>query len=297
MASTIHMAMPEDDRRHVPGPGSLPLWSESYWFPLYDPEREIGIVFRAGMYLNKGHANLYLFITHRGEVVHTFVDHRLPVPPLEDGRFTVGGLTVEFERPLERFRLRYAHGATGFDVVWAASSPVYKYPTPEGPEYPGHIEQGGVVTGTVTLGGARLDFDGFGHRDHSWGGERDWAKFHRWDYLSGEFGRDFWFQAARADLGPLVDVRIGCLWDGRELLALQAIDMDVHTTDGGTRQLGIETTLTDEHGRAHRIVGEEVLVNCPVQMGRTWLKDGFTRYRYCDRVGYGILEHGYVEGE
>src|SRR5262249_60817518 len=24
----------------------------------------------------------------------------------------------------------------------------------------------------------------------SWGGERDWAKFHRWAYLSGELGRE-----------------------------------------------------------------------------------------------------------
>src|SRR2546425_1096104 len=71
------MATPEDDRRHVPGSGSLPLWSESYWFPLYDPDREIGIVFRAGMHVSKGQANLYLFITHRGAVVHTLVDHRL----------------------------------------------------------------------------------------------------------------------------------------------------------------------------------------------------------------------------
>ena len=39
MASTTHMATLEDDRRHLPGPNALPLWSESYWFPLYDPEQ------------------------------------------------------------------------------------------------------------------------------------------------------------------------------------------------------------------------------------------------------------------
>ena len=38
-----------------------------------------------------------------------------------------------------------------------------------------------------------------------------------------------------------------------------------------------------------------MLVNCPVQYGRTWLKDGITRYRCGDRTGFGILEHGYVE--
>src|SRR5437899_199384 len=178
MASTTHLATPEDDARHVPGKDSLPLWNESYWFPFYDPRTEI---------------------------------------------------------------------------------------------------------------------DAPGHRDHSWGGERDWAKFHRWNYLSGEIEPDFWFNAVRIDLGTETDLRIGGLWDGRELLDLRDIEIKVETVDAGTRQTGVTTRLVDERGREHRIVGEEVLVNCPVQFGRTWLKDGITRYRYGDRIGYGILEHGYVE--
>src|SRR5437899_927299 len=190
MATTTHMATVEDDARHTPGPGSLPLWNESLWFPFYDPGSEVGVVLRAG------------------------VPHAV---------------------------------------------------------------------------------DCLGHRDHSWGGERDWAKFHRWSYLSGELGRDLWFNAVRIDFGPETDVRIGCLWDGRELLALTGIELAVETADGGARQLGVDGRLTDERGREHHIVGEEVLVNCPVQYGRTWLKDGITRYRCGDRTGFGILEHGYVE--
>src|SRR5215510_208637 len=251
MASTTHMAAVEDDRRHLPGPNALPLWSESYWFPMYDPARDIGVVLRAGMHMKRGDANLYLFVTHR----------------------------VDIERPLERFRLRYAHGSTAFDLAWEGMSPAYKYPTPASDEFPGHIEQGGRVTGAVTLGGVVMPFDGPGHRDHSWGGERDWSKFHRWTYLSGEFGGDFWFNAVRIHLGEQVDVRIGCLWNGRELLALQQLEIEPRTVEGGSRQTGVEARLTDERGRAHHIVGEEVVANCPVWMGRTVLKDGITRFR------------------
>ncbi|TMA96408.1 MAG: hypothetical protein E6J71_02600 [Deltaproteobacteria bacterium] len=298
MASTTHLATPEDDARHVPGKDSLPLWNESYWFPFYDPRTEIGVVFRAGIHANLGQANLFLFVTQGGAVVHTVVDHRAPVPPIEPGRLSLSGLSIEWERPLERFRLRYGAGSTGFDVVWQASSPAYRYPHPPGmssDQIPGHIEQGGTVTGTVTIGGTRHAIDAPGHRDHSWGGERDWAKFHRWNYLSGEIEPDFWFNAVRIDLGTETDLRIGGLWDGRELLDLRDIEIKVETVDAGTRQTGVTTRLVDERGREHRIVGEEVLVNCPVQFGRTWLKDGITRYRYGDRIGYGILEHGYVE--
>ena len=293
MASTTHMATPEDDRRHRPGQTALPLWSESYWFPLYDPEHEIGVVLRAGMYMKRGDANLYLFVTHRGAIVHAVTEHRAPPPPLDGDSFTIAGLRIDIEQPLERFRLRYEHGATAFDLTWQGMSPAYKYPTPPSDEFPGHIEQGGRVTGTVTLGGAQQAFAGLGHRDHSWGGERDWTKFKRWTYLSGEFD-DSWFNAVRIDLGEQLDIRIGCLWDGRELLALQEIEIDPRTVDGGTRQTGVDVRITDEHGRRHQIEGE-VLVNCPVWMGRTALKDAITRYRYGGRTGYGIHELGFVE--
>jgi hypothetical protein len=295
MASTGHMATPEDDRRHAPGPNARPLWSESYWFPLYDPEREIAIVFRAGMYMKRGDANLYLIVTHKGAIVHAVTEHRAALPALDGDSFTIAGLRIDIEKPLERFRLRYAHGATAFDLAWEGFSPAYKYPTPPSDEFPGHIEQGGRVTGTVTLGGVQQPFEGFGHRDHSWGGERDWTKFKRWTYLSGEFGTDAWFNAVRIDLGDQLDIRIGCMWDGRELLALQAIEVEPRTVEGGTRQVGVDARITDEHGREHHIVGEEIVANCPAWMGRTVLKDGIARYRWGDRVGWGIHEHGFIE--
>jgi hypothetical protein len=298
MASTTHRVTPEDDRRHTPGPAALPLWNESWWFPFYDPRTEVGVVLRAGIHAVQRTANLFLFVTHGRTIVHSVVEHRAPVPPVESGRLGLAGLTIDWERPLERFRLRYAGASTAFDVVWEASSPAFAYPHPEGIGYdqmPGHIEQGGVVTGEVTFGGERRRIEGPGHRDHSWGGERDWAKFHRWNYLSGEFGRECWFNAVRIDFGGETTFRVGGLWDGHELLDLTDIGIEVDTADGGARQTGARVRLVDEHGREHRIVGDEVIVNCPVLFGRTWLKDGITRWRYGAREGWGILEHGYVE--
>lgn len=298
MGSTTHMATPEDDERHVPGPTSLPLWNESYWFPIYDPRQEIGVVFRAGMYANQRTANSYLFITHHGAVVHTWTEHRAPLPPMEPRRVVVGNLVIDIEQPLERFRLRYANGSSGFDLLWDGYSPTYMYPRPPDvpfQQYPGHIEQSAVVKGTVTIGGTAYPIDCLGHRDHSWGGERDWSKFYGWDYLNGEFGRDFWFHAVRFEIAPGSNIFIACLWDGKELLEGSDVQLDVALTDGGIRQLGCDVRFKDEHGRAYHIVGEQVLANPVVQFGKTWLKDGITRYRSGDRIGHGILEHGYLE--
>src|SRR3989442_10741537 len=101
MASTTHLATPEDDARHTPGPGSLPLWNESLWFPFYDPKSEVGVVLRAGIHPNLREANLFLFLTHRGTVVHSLIDHRLPVPPVEPGRLETGGLLIDGLSPLQ----------------------------------------------------------------------------------------------------------------------------------------------------------------------------------------------------
>lgn len=291
-------ARPEDDRRHVPGPGALPLWNESFWFPFWDPEHRLGVVLRVGLLPRQHRANLFLFLVQGGSVVHHLVDHRLPMPADERDRLHLDDLVLDWEEPLRRFRLRYGHGDHRMDVVWEAVSPAYLYPHPPestAEEYPRHLEQGGTVRGSVTIAGVSHAIEGFGHRDHSWGGERDWAKFHSWDYLSAEFGRDLWFNAVRIAFAPGADIHLGCLWDGQALHALGDIEMAVETADGGTRQVGVDVRFTDERRRPYHAVGEEVVAVCPVAFDRTWLRDGITRYRMGTRIGWGILEHGYTE--
>jgi hypothetical protein len=299
MASTDHMATEEDDRRHKPGPDSLPLWNESYWFAFYDPKSEIGVTVRMGMHPNKPEGNLYLLFAQGGEIVHGLVDARGPVPPWEENRLALHGYSIDIESPPDRFRLRYEREGHAMDVVWQGYSPTYLYPVPPdstSDQIPRHIEHAGVVTGTVTIAGKQHQVDCLGHRDHSWGGERDWSKMPRWDYLSGEIGKDFWFNAVEVSIeGFPQAIYRGGLWDGKEVLDLAKVEMEVQTTDGGTRQVGVDLKITDERGREHHIVGEKVLAIAPAWFGRTWVKDGFTRYRYGDRVGYGILEHGYIE--
>jgi len=302
MASSVHMATVEDDQRHTPGPDSKPLWNESFWFAFYDPGSEIGATIRVGIHPNRDDANIYLFLTHRGEVVHSIVDYHAPVPPMEDGRLALHGYTIEWTKPLESFRLRYEQGWHSLDVTWEGFSPTYLYafpPESTSDQVPRHIEHAGKVRGTITIAGTEHSIDCFGHRDHSWGGERDWSKMHQWDYLSGEIGEDFWFNAVRIALevdGKVSNIYVGGLWDGNEVLNVAEVKMDVRTADEGTRALGVDLRIVDERRREHHIVSEELLAVAPAQFARTWVKDGFARYRYGDRIGYGILEHGYIEG-
>jgi hypothetical protein len=299
MASTTHKATAEDDRRHTPGTGSLALWNESYWFAFYDTQTELGVTVRIGMYPNKDEGNLYLLFARGREIVHSVVDPAGPFPSWNGDAVSAHNYTLAIEQPPECFRLRYDGGDHGMDVVWEGCSPTYAYPVPPestAEQIPRHLEHGGTVTGTVTVAGETHRIDCLGHRDHSWGGERDWSKMPRWEYLSGEIDKRFWFNAVQVWLTGLPEpLYRGGLWDGNEVLDLADVRMTVQTENGGTRQTGVDLHLEDERGRKHHIVSEEVLAIAPVQFGRTWIKDGFTRYRYGDRVGMGILEIGYRE--
>lgn len=301
MTNPIYLPTAADDRRHQPGTDALRYWNESFWFPMYDPQQDIGVVFRSGAFpqVNGGESNLYLFILHRGQVVYGISDQHAALPPMRPNVLEMdNGLTIEWLVPLEKFRLRYQHGATGFDLIWSAVSPAFKYlhpPDTTVEQIPRHLEQGGRATGTVHIGGQSYPFNGFAHRDHSFGGDRDWDKFYRWTYLSGELD-DFWFNAVRIKFAPEMDwIKVGCLWDGSSLANLHDVEMEVTTVDGGTRAEGVRARITDEHGRQFEIVSDQMLGIAPVRIWRTWLRDQFVRYRCGDRTGYGILEHGYLE--
>ena len=302
MVSSVHMLTAEDDSRHVPGPGSLPLWNESFWFAFYDPNMEVGLTARVGTYPNQNEGNIYLHIVRQNEIVHSLVDGRAPAPAWEEGRLEMAGYTIDWEEPLERFRLRYQHGNHALDLIWKGISPAFLYPHPPGTtaeQIPRHVEHGGAVSGRITISGRDYEIECLGHRDHSWGGERDWSLLPRWDYLSGEFGEDLWFNAVRVTVGQKggPETFLGCIWDGSDLLNLTKVEMDVRTSEGGTRQTGVDLRIVDERQQEHHIVGEKVLAIAPTRFQGTWVKDGFTRYRYGERIGYGILECGYIEDE
>jgi len=299
----VRIPRPETDGRHEPGPDALPLWNESLWFALYDPLRELGVIVRWGVQpcLEGGHGNFYLGVLRAGEPVYLASQQRAPLPAMEPGRIALhNGLTLEWLEPLRSFRLSFRDGDLGFDLTFVGASPPYLYDSwKQGPAdwVPRHIEQGGRATGTVTIAGVDHPFDGSAHRDHTFGGERDWDQFYRWNYLAGEIDR-FWFNAVRIKFAADMDwLYVGCIFDGERLLALTDLAIDVRTVQGGARPVGARLTLTDEAGKIHRIRTESFHGVCPVLIGRTWLKDHLVRYRMGEAIGYGILEHGYREDD
>ncbi len=287
---------PADDRRHVPGPGARPLWNESWWFPFYDPATTIGVVTRIGLLPVQRTANLWLLVTRAGTLVHDATALALPLPAGDiDTGIAVGGLSYQCLAPLERWRLRYASAAVEIDVEWRAFSPAHPWPVPPGAtleDVQRHLEQSGWVSGRLRLGDEHLTITrAHAHRDHSWGGERDWSKLHHWYYTSGELGDDLAFNAVKVWLAPDAFLTVGCLWDGREAIDATELDVQGHLDSTTGDHTGALITLRDARGRAWRFDGR-VLAHCPVQIGPTRVDDGVSEFRGGDRVGYGIIEYG-----
>jgi hypothetical protein len=303
MTPSAYVPSVDMDERHRPGPAALQYWNESFWFPLYDPKQDIAIIFRSGVYpkWETGWSNCFLTILHEGRIVLALSDQRAPLPPDEPRRIVTGsGLTIEWRELLQSFSLRFSSGSHGFDLVWTGMSPPFLYQGMHDQPIdfvPRHIEQGGRAVGTVRLGGREFAFDGYAHRDHTFGGERDWNTMYRWNYLSGELD-DFWFNAVRLKFHADMDwLSLGCIWDGRDLVNLDDVVLAVTTADGGSRFVAATATLTDQRGRRHQIETGAIRGVAPVLLWSSWLKDYVVEYRMADRAGYGIFEHGYREGE
>ncbi len=289
------MIDPADDRRHTPGPDSLPLWNESYWFPIYDPKSGVGVVTRIGILPNQNEANLWLFITRDGEVVHNATDLHCQIPQGDIDDLTLKNVSYQCLEPLRKWRLLYRGEDCGFDLTWQAICPVYQYPFPPGTsadQAPRHLEQSGRVSGTVAIGNRRYNLDCFGHRDHSWGGERDWSKMPTWSYVSCEFSETLSFNTVKISFAPESHFKVGFFWDGCDVMGVSDLDVDLETDAQGRNQTGLSMWLVNEKGKRYEVTSK-VLAVCPVTIGNTQVNDAISEFRTGDLTGYGIIEYGY----
>lgn len=290
------MISPADDRRHTPGAGAKPLWNESWWFPFYDPASQLGVVARIGLLPMQGTANFWFLVTRAGKLVHDATRLTVPLPAGDiDGGLRVGGLAYQCIEPLMRWRLTFEDAAVEMAVEWEAFSPVYQWPFP--PEsavedVPRHIEQSGWVKGSVRIGEERIALTrAHAHRDHSWGGERDWSKMHHWYYASGEMDESLSFNAVKVWFTEDAFITVGCLWDGSETMGLESLDVECQIDPKLGHHTSGVVTLRDARGRDWRFEGT-VLARCPVQIGPTLVEDAITQFRGAGRVGYGVIEYG-----
>lgn len=194
------------DRVHAPGDDRR--WRESYYFSFFDPRHGIGGFSSIGKRAASGHSGSInvLWGPDRPSLVASELD---TFGTLDDDHL-VAGLSYRSDDPFGSWRLGFSgqlnHGGSGVECEDAAFGPVsgskadsvdVEYDltfTPTHPPYlyaeraewaelfTGHVDEVGLVRGTVTIDGEVIEIDGRGGKDHSWG-VRNWFAPKKWRWI------------------------------------------------------------------------------------------------------------------
>ena len=205
------MPQPADEHRHPPG--DEVLWNESWYFDFMLPGGSLGGYVRLGLYPNLGRCWYWACLVGDDRPYLLVRDHDAPLPrgsgleirtdglwaalncetPLDHWSMGLEAFGVTLEDPADAYRgERGDRVAFGLDLEWEAAGDAYDYPGVT------RYEQTCRVHGEILVGDEKIDFDGTGQRDHSWG-HRDWWTF-GWCWTAGRFEDGTGFHASRPEI-------------------------------------------------------------------------------------------------
>jgi hypothetical protein len=293
----------------------IPLWTENYCFVGYDPSSQIGL------WTHLGRAPFDPTLWRELSIVYLPGGERLVNKGY--GRTETpngpGGATMTFqcEEPWRRWRMSrdggsirttvdrlyrgmvadQRHERVGFDLSLTCHTPVWDWGEVEDAHQWGklHYEQLVAISGTVTLGGETIGFDGTGLRDHT-SGARDFTVFsgHIWSWANFPSGRGF--------------ILLHLVVDGRYLTRAVVLQ------DGQLApvELGNSPVLTDRSQHAdpyvlelgeHRVAGEilhpfpngfdgpnDICIGYDPAITITANFESLSRFEWDGEVGYGHTE-------
>ena len=279
------------DRVHAPGEDRR--WRESYYFSFFDPRHGIGGFSSLGKRAATGHSGSInvLWGPDRPSLVASEFD---TFGQLDDDHL-VAGMSYRSDQPFGDWRLGFSgqlnHGGSQIECDEAALGPVSKSRadsvdvsydltfTPTHPPYiyaersewselfTGHIDEVGLVRGTVTVDGEVMEIEGRGGKDHSWG-VRNWFAPLEWRWIDLVSADGPEIAMWRASFSPDVWVGDGAVFTGEPTLgperAITGYTESVTTTHrtrepGKPLPTGLHAELHTEAG-SHELHGQVVRV-------------------------------------
>jgi len=185
-----------DEARHEPTDERL--WSESWYLDFVDEAQGIGGYVRLGLYPGLQRAWYWACVVGPDRPLVTVIDHDVKIPPGRSHEIRTEGLWADYtvetvldhvsvgveafavgvDDPAEVYGdLRGDRVPLGFDLEWETVGGSFAYPGVTRYEVPCRVH------GEVLVGAERIELDGLGQRDHSWG-VRDWWSY-GWSWTAG----------------------------------------------------------------------------------------------------------------
>jgi hypothetical protein len=290
-----------DEQAHEPSDDEHA--QESWYFNWVDPRHDVFGLARLGYrYHAKAPEPLILTIAPGGlELIYTpqHVSGEMePWGRLDAARGLVAGdMVAIMEEPFRSWRLRL-DGPNRMDLLFESYTPVFDY-TEGGRELApsmttAHFEQSCRVAGWTDFNGKRLEVEGLGQRDKSWG-VRVWPRIEGWDWISAQFGEDLSFNLMRTREAGEVFVNGFVFRDGENVAIREA---DLRYEWGAVEHQPAKThlLLDDEAGRRHEIRGEMRAI-FPLPRDPVRLEEAYSSFTYrggageSSREGHGVVEH------
>ncbi len=188
-----------NEGRHVPDDERY--WNESWYLDFASDDGRLGGYVRTGFYPNLGVCWYWACVVGEGRPLVTLIDHTVPIPAApalavrSEGLWTdyvvetpwrhvslgLEGFGVTLDDPAETYGqgapgdLRGERTALGLELDWETEGE--PFPFPFGIT---RYEVPCRVHGEVLVGDERIEFEGSGQRDHSWGVRDWWAMSHNW---------------------------------------------------------------------------------------------------------------------
>jgi hypothetical protein len=332
MSLSAHQVSAEDDSFHHM-PDGVGLWSESAQFTCYDPVSGIAAYMHWGLLGREIWEAIFALYLPSGEVMVS----RTFAPRVEGQPMRTGEAEIYPIVPRESWRMRYDGVARRMLMADLASDPLTDGPTERvkldligtgttpsfgkgmrlkreemDPQDDNltvsgsglHIEQSMRVKGTIEIHDNVIQFDAFGHRDHSCGPRHN-GHMYRESWVNGTFPDGTIFHCVQVFCTARPTYFMGYMWKGTEFLPITDYSGPLLTgTLGEPRDFTISFTC---EGKREEITGELLgalpLTLMPQGMypgtlpGQVDLAcEGPGRWVWNGQVGYGWVERVFTRG-
>jgi hypothetical protein len=239
---------PQDEGCHEPGAEAL--WNESWYFDAVSDAHDLALYVRLGRLPNQDVCLYTACVCGPGRPSIMLVDAAAPLPSSDPAMQLIEreGLRAEqvCTQALERFEvtltgtaeayddpaacLRGEHGSPvelELELVWETDGIPYAWRQSTRYEIPCR------VSGTVHVGGERIEFSGQGQRDHSWGARDWWAVDWMWSALHLDDGT----HTHAVGVPQMPGYGVGYVQRGEELTEITAVTAE--------QQIGSDGLVSD----------------------------------------------------